>query len=108
MIVGIDIGSTSVRALGAIYQEGMKYPVVIATYKKSLEGVERGTITDSEEVMSVLVDAINTLEDESGHTTLHTLLSLGAVGLSSHHANGHAQVSRGDASVTDLDRKSVV
>lgn len=103
MIVGIDIGSTSVRALGAIYQEGMKYPVVIATYKKSLEGVERGTITDSEEVMSVLVDAINTLEDESGHTTLHTLLSLGAVGLSSHHANGHAQVSRGDASVTDLD-----
>ncbi len=103
MIVGVDIGSTTLRALGAIYQEDEKFPVVIATYKKILDGVDRGNITDSEEVTDAIVDAITTLEEESGHSTLHTLVSLGAVGLTSHHSNGHAQVSRGDASVTDLD-----
>ena len=103
MIVGIDIGSASVRALGAVYQEGIRFPAVIATYKKALDGVERGNITNNEEVADAIVDAINSLEDQSGHNTLHTLISLGAVGLSSHHVNGHAQVSRGDSSVTDLD-----
>ncbi len=103
MIVGIDIGSESLRALGCIHEENTKYPIVIATYKKNIEGIERGNITDSKEVTQAIIDAVATLEEESGHDTLHTLISLGAIGLSSHHANGHTQVSRGDASVTDLD-----
>jgi cell division protein FtsA len=108
MIVGIDIGSASVRALGAIHTEGARFPVVIATYKKAIEGIDRGNITDSAEVTQAIIDAINSLEEESGHDTLHTLVSLGATGLSSHHANGHAQVSRGDASVTDLDIENAI
>jgi len=108
MIVGIDIGSGSLRAIGAIQQEGVRFPVVVATYKKSIEGIDRGTITDSAEVTHAIIDAVTTLEEESGRNTLHTLISLGAAGLSSHHANGHAQVSRGDASVTDLDIENAI
>lgn len=103
MIVGIDIGSGSLRALGCVYEEDARFPVVVATYKKSIEGIDRGNITDSDEVSAAIGDAIASLEEESGHDTLHTLISLGAIGLTSSHANGHAQVSRGDASVTDLD-----
>lgn len=103
MIVGIDIGSGSLRALGCIQQENAKFPVVVATYKKSIDGIDRGNITDSMEVVGAIIEAVTSLEEESGHDTLHTLVSLGAIGLSSHHANGHAQVSRGDAQVTDLD-----
>ncbi|MEK7499999.1 MAG: cell division protein FtsA, partial [Patescibacteria group bacterium] len=108
MIVGIDIGSGSLRAIGALHLEDARFPVVIATYKKSLDGVERGNITDADEVTHAIIDAINTLEEESGHNTLHTLISLGATGLSSHHANGHSQVSRGDAQVTDLDIENAI
>jgi len=103
MIVGIDIGSGSLRALGCIQKEGFKFPVVVATYKRPIDGITRGNINDAEEVSHAIVDAITTLEEDAGHDTLYTLVSLGAVGLSSHHANGHAQVSRGDAEVTDLD-----
>lgn len=103
MIVGIDIGSGSLRALGCVYEDNVRYPVVVATYKKAIEGIERGNITDSNEVANAVLDAVATLEEESGHNTLHTLISLGATGLGSHHASGHTQVSRGDASVTDLD-----
>ena len=103
MIVGIDIGSGSLRAIGALHVEGERFPVVIATYKKTLDGVDRGNIIDTDEVSNAIIDAVNTLEETSGHDTLHTLVAIGASGLSSHHANGHAQVSRGDAQVTDLD-----
>lgn len=108
MIVGIDIGSGSLRALGCVYEDDARFPVVIATYKKAIEGIDRGNITDSDEAANAIMDAIAYLEEESGHNTLHTLISLGATGLSSSHSNGHTQVSRGDASVTDLDIENAI
>ncbi len=103
MIVGIDIGSGNLRAVGAIRHEHARHPIVVATYKKSIEGTDRGNIIDEREVAKALQEAIASLEKQSGFSTLHTLVSLGAVGLSSSHASGFSQVSRGDASVTDLD-----
>lgn len=103
MIVGIDIGSGSLRAVGAVHSEDSRYPVVVATYKKAISGVDRGNITDVNEISNVIIDAVNSLERESGHDTFHTLIAVGAIGLLSHHSNGHTQVSRGDAQVTDLD-----
>lgn len=108
MIVGIDIGSGNLRAVGAVHDEHAKYPVVVATYKKSIEGTDRGNIVDEKEVTRAITEAIVSLEEQSGRSTLHTLISLGAVGLSSHHTNGYAQVSRGDASVTDLDIENAI
>ncbi len=108
MIVGIDIGSGSLRAIGAIRDTDVRHPVVVATYKKTIDGIERGNIVNGEEVTHAIMDAIDALELESGHDTLHTLISLGAIGLSSHHVNGQAQVSRGDASVTDLDIENAI
>lgn len=108
MIVGIDIGSGSLRALGCVLEDDARFPTVVAMYKKPIEGMDRGNITDTEEVSKAIVQAITELEEESGRNTLHTLISIGAVGLMSYHANGHAQVSRGDASVTDLDIDNAV
>ncbi len=108
MIVGIDIGSGSLRALGCVYEDNARFPVVIATYKKAIEGIDRGNITDSDEAANAIMDAITHLEEESGHNSLYTLVSLGATGLSSSHSNGHTQVSRGDASVTDLDIENAI
>lgn len=108
MIIGIDIGSGNLRAVGAIRHENKKYPVVVATHKKSLDGIDRGNILDEREVANAISEAIISLEEQSGMTTVHTLVSLGAIGLSSHHASGYAQVSRGDASVTDLDIENAI
>jgi cell division protein FtsA len=103
MIIGIDIGSGNLRAVGAIRHEERRHPVVVASYKKSIDGIDRGNIVDEDEVANAITDAIIALEEQSGLRTLHTLVSLGAAGLTSHHASGYAQVSRGDASITDLD-----
>jgi cell division protein FtsA len=108
MTVGIDIGSGSLRAVGVIRDTDVRHPVVVATYKKTIDGIERGNIVNTDEVTQEIIDAIEALETESGHDTIHTLVSLGAIGLSSHHVNGQAQVSRGDASVTDLDIENAI
>ncbi len=108
MIVGIDIGSGSLRAIGAIKEEGVKHPIVIATYKKTIDGIERGNIVNQPDVTQAIMDAVDSLEESSGHETLHTLISLGAIGLSSNHVSGQAQVSRGDAAVTDLDIEKAI
>ena len=108
MIVGIDIGSGNLRAVGAVRREDSKYPVVIATYKASIDGVDRGNIIDEKSVIEAIEDALEHLEEQGGAITTHTLISLGAVGLSSHHTSGYAQVSRGDASITDLDIENAI
>ncbi len=108
MIVGIDIGSGNLRAVGAIRREDRKYPTVVATFKKSIDGMDRGNIIDEREVSNAISDAIIALEEQAGVRTIHTLISLGATGLTSHHASGYAQVSRGDAFVTDLDIENAI
>lgn len=108
MIIGIDIGSGNLRAVGAVRHVNKKYPIVVGTYKKTLDGMDRGNITDEKEIAQAISEAISALEDQSLLTTAHTLVSLGATGLSSHHASGYAQVSRGDAAVTDLDIENAI
>jgi cell division protein FtsA len=108
MIVGIDIGSGNLRAVGAVRHENAKYPVVVASYKKSIEGIDRGNIIDEREVAKEITDAIISLEEESKMFATHTLVSLGALGLASCHTSGYAQVSRGDASITELDIENAI
>ena len=108
MIIGKDIGSGNLRAVGAVRHEGKKFPVVVATHKKSIDGIDRGNIVDERGIARAISEAIIALEEQSGMSTLHTLISLGATGLSSHHASGYTQVSRGDASVTDLDIENAI
>ncbi len=108
LIIGIDIGSSYIRAVGCIHEEGVRFPTVISSYKKSIEGVERGVITSKDEVTQAIIEAVNKIEDEVGRSATYTLVSLGALLLSSHHANGHTQVSRGDAQVTDLDIENAI
>ena len=70
--------------------------------------MDRGNILDERELSRIISDAVISLEDQADASTLHTLVSLGAVGLSSSHTSGYAQVSRGDASVTDLDIENAI
>jgi cell division protein FtsA len=103
MVVGIDIGSGTLRALGAILRDDSKYPKIVASYIKSLDGVDKGNIVDIDEVALIMERALEHLEESSGYGISSTLISLSAYGIASHHSSGYAQVSRGDAAITDVD-----
>ena len=103
MVIGIDIGSSYLRAVGCVLEEGKRFPIIVTTYKKHIEGVTRGAITDPIEVSDALMDACISMTEETGRRIAHTLISLSAVQLNSSHANGHTQVTKGNAEVTELD-----
>jgi cell division protein FtsA len=103
MIVGIDIGSAYLRAVGCILEEGKRAPTVVTTYKKHVEGVVRGTIIDPVDVSNAIEDALLALQEETGRRVAHTLVAVSSVNLSSSQAVGQAQVTKGNAEVSDLD-----
>jgi cell division protein FtsA len=71
--------------------------------RPNLEGIERGAIKDKDEVALMLEDALDSITKDTELSIAHTLVALSAVPISSHHANGHTRVTRGDAQVTELD-----
>lgn len=103
MIVGIDIGSAYLRAVGCILEEGKRAPTVVTTYKKHVEGVVRGTIIDPIDASTAIEDACLAMQEETGRRIAHTLVALSSINISSSQATGQAQVTKGNAEVSDLD-----
>lgn len=103
MIIGIDIGSSTIRAISCIHKEDSRLPTVLAVYKKQIEGIERGNVSDIDDVSDAVLDAVATLEEETNQSATDTLISISGSHLTSHHASGYAQVTRGDSAITDLD-----
>lgn len=108
IIIGIDIGSSTLRAISCTYEEGMRFPEVLAIYKKPLEGMSKGNVLDVTEVSEAISDAILTLEEKVDAQATYTLVSIAGTHLTSHHASGYAQVTRGDAAITDLDVENAI
>ncbi len=101
--IGIDIGSSHIRAVACLYGEEIKYPLVLATYKKESSGISHGNVVDEKEVAESISNAINSLEEEIGETPTHILISTCGTQISSSNISSFAQVTKGDTSVTDLD-----
>jgi cell division ATPase FtsA len=85
MIIGIDIGAVTCEQLGLFVMKTENSQLIVATYKKSLDGMDRGNIIDEREVANAIHRSyFLLLRKQSGMSRLHTLVSLGATGLSSH------------------------
>lgn len=76
---------------------------VIATCKLPLEGIQSGNVTDPNIVAETLSELMTQLERGSTVRPNGVLISLGGSHISSHHANGHTLISRGDGTVSDID-----
>lgn len=103
LTIGIDIGSANWRAVATTIDSNSRYPVVLSCIKINSEGISKGNVSEVEDVSKLMHSAVNNLEQEVGVRSSNILISIGGSHLSSHHSSGHTQVSRGDATVTELD-----
>ena len=108
IIIGVDIGSSILRAIACTYEEGKRFPEVLSIYKKSVEGISKGNVLDVNEISEAVSDAVNSLEESVDERASYTLVSIAGTHLTSHHASGYAQVTKGDASITDLDIENAI
>ncbi len=97
-----------IRALAAYTSRDFVHPVPQLSLELPTEGVDRGRITDKEEVAGVISKLIAQIEEELDEKVKHTVVSISPAGLSSTHLTGFTRVSRGDALITDVDIEQAI
>ncbi len=108
LLVGIDIGSHMVRALAAYASSDSLHPVPQLSLELPTEGVDRGRVTDKEEVGTIIKKLILQIEEELDEKVKHVVISIAPAGLSSLHLTGFTRTTRGDALITDIDIEQAI
>lgn len=92
-----------IRALAAYTSRDSLHPVPQLSLELPTEGVDRGRITDKEEVATIIKKLISQIEEELDEKVKHVVISIAPAGLSSLHLTGFTRTTRGDALITDVD-----
>lgn len=102
---GIDIGTFQIKAIIAeeALENGRPTPRIIGAGAADTRGVERGYISDPQEVARSIRLALNKAEKMAGEKIKRAYFSTGGVGLSSVSATGSVVITRADLEVTDND-----
>lgn len=108
LIIGIDIGSSMIRAVATKKIPEHYFPEVVSSCELPVEGVERGNIIDKVEVADICANLINDIEESLGQKAAHVIVSLGGAQLSSSQVSGITRIARGDAVVSSIDIETAI
>lgn len=108
IIVGIDVGSTSVRTVIAqIFSEEEK-PRIIGVGFSASAGVRKGVIVDLEETIKSISESVEQAERISGVAVNQAVVSIGGSHITSQNSKGVIAVGRADGEVTEGDINRVI
>lgn len=102
-LVGLDIGSSSVRVVVAKTEEENKFPSIIGVGETSSAGIRKGIIVDIEEAVSTISSALEKVERMTGIAITHATVAIGGSHISSLESHGVIAVSRADGEITEND-----
>ncbi len=102
-IVGIDIGSSSVRTIIADIGRGDTDPRVIGIGIESSVGIRRGSVVDVTEVVKCINASVEAAERMAGIAVEDALVSIGGTGIVFQYAKGVVAVAKADGEVTEED-----
>ena len=106
-IVGLDIGTCSVRAIVGKTRVGEEKPQIIGVGQASSTGMRRGVIVDPEEVVKNINDAIQEAKRSSGFPIESIYVSIGGNHIQARTSKGVIAVSRADEEVSQEDIERV-
>ena len=108
IIVGIDIGSSSVRTVIAqVFPEEEK-PRIIGVGLANSTGVRKGVIVDLEEATRSINESVEQAERTSGVAVNQAVVSIGGNHITSQNSKGVIAVGRADGEVTEDDVARVI
>lgn len=108
IIVGIDIGSSSIRTVIASRIEGDDKPRVIGVGTAPSFGVRRGVIVDLEDVSRSLGQSIQEAERIAGVQVTGAVFGVGGNHIALQYSKGVIAVGRADGEVTPDDMARVI
>ncbi|MCA9376119.1 MAG: cell division protein FtsA [Candidatus Doudnabacteria bacterium] len=111
IIVGIDVGSGTIRAVVGRAQEdeeGVRSLHVIGVGEATSGGMRRGVIVDIEEAVSAISEALEKAERTSGMPIERAFVSASGTHIQSQTSKGVIAVSRADNEIAEDDVQRVV
>lgn len=109
VIVGLDVGTTTVRVLvGQRPHEPTDKLHVIGVGVEPSSGMQRGVVTDVEETIRGVSAALDSAERMSGFPIERAMVSIGGAHISSVNSRGVIAVSRADGEISEDDVARVV
>ncbi|MEK7596115.1 MAG: cell division protein FtsA [Patescibacteria group bacterium] len=107
IVIGIDVGTSSVKTMVAEKKKG-ENPRILGAGESASSGVRKGSVVDISEVSRAVVSSCREAEKSSGITIKHAYVSMGGLGISSLRQKGVVAASRADNEITEYDIKRAV
>lgn len=103
IIIGLDVGSTSVLAVAACKKRTQEMPQVIGWSEIPSKGVRRGVVVDIEEAASVIRDAFQKAASHAGIKYNEAVVGVGGSNIFIRPSKGVVIVSRADKEISRED-----
>ncbi len=108
IIVGIDVGSSSVRTVVAQKIRGEDELRVVGVGSAPSVGIRRGVIIDVEDVIKSINESLESAEKMSGVNVKSAILNIGSGDIDFQESKGVVAVGRADGEVTEDDINRVI
>jgi cell division protein FtsA len=108
IIVGLDIGSASIRTVIAQDSSVEEIPRVIGVGSAPSAGIRRGSVVDADETAQSIRQSIEAAERMANVQVREAIVSIGGVGVISQYSKGVVAVGRADGEVTEDDVNRVI
>lgn len=107
IITGLDIGSSSIRAIVVEQKKDGTLHILAAAQKES-SGVKRGYINNLDDASKTISATIKSLEKISGISIKNATVSVGGISLSSFKSKAMIRTTKADGEITDHDIKRLI
>ncbi|KKW23380.1 MAG: Cell division protein ftsA [Parcubacteria group bacterium GW2011_GWA2_51_12] len=108
VLVGLDIGTTTVRVVVGKREPDGAPPSIIGVGEAPSSGIRRGVIVDIEEAVSSISTALEKAERMTGIPTEHAAVSVNGAHISSIESHGVIAIARADGEITENDVVRVI
>lgn len=105
--IGLDIGSTKVRCIVGLQEEGAPQPSIIGVGVAAANGIRKGVVVDVDETVSSITAAVEEAERISGVAVDRASISIDGAHVQSVNSTGVVAVGRADQEVTLDDLRRV-
>ena len=105
IITGIDIGTTTIRALIAEESEDGSAPIFIGYGEVPVEGIRRGIVVNMEKAVKAISDAVEKAEEEADVHIESAVVGIAGDHIKSINSHGVIGVSRSDNEIGEKDSK---
>src|SRR3989344_2008907 len=103
IIIGLDIGTTSVQVIVASKKKNQEAPQVIGWIEVPSRGVRRGVVVDIEEAAAVIREAFQKAISHAGIKCNEAIVGVGGSNIFSRPSKGVVIVSRADREISRED-----